>query len=173
MITIEQLKAIMPHSVSLKRNNFIEPINEAMREFNINTRLRICAFLAQIAHESASLNYVEEIASGSAYEGRKDLGNIHEGDGVRFKGRGLIQITGRANYLEVSKAFGMDFISNPELLESYEYAVKSAAWFWARHGLNELADIPDFLKITKVINGGKNGLASRESFYNKALEIIK
>lgn len=173
MIAIDQLKSIMPNSVSLKRTGFIDPINEAMREFNINTRFRMAAFIAQIAHESASLNYVKEIASGNEYEGRHDLGNTCIGDGIRFKGRGLIQITGRANYKEISKALGMDFISKPEMLEQPEYATRASAWWWEKHGLNELADKQLFETITRRVNGGLNGYPSRLAFYNKALEVIK
>ena len=95
-------------------------------------------FIAQIGHESGQLKYSEEIASGKAYEGRKDLGNTQQGDGVKFKGRGLIQITGRFNYIQLSKDLGEDFIKNPELLSTPKYAVQSACWFWNKNKLNDL-----------------------------------
>lgn len=173
MITAEQIKLIMPNASKDRINLFLEPLNNTMREFEINTRFRVCAFLAQLAHESGSLNYVKELASGTAYEGRKDLGNIQKGDGVKFKGRGLIQVTGRANYEAVSKAFAMDFITKPELLQEPQYAARTAGWFWKTHGLNELSDQMDIRKITRIINGGLNGIDERLIFWNRALTVIK
>lgn len=165
------LKLIMPNARK-KIPLFLPLLNHCFEEFDISTPLRQAAFLAQIAHESGQLNYLEELASGAAYEGRKDLGNIQKGDGVRFKGRGLIQVTGRANYEACSKALGEDFIDDPELLALPLNAVRSAGWFWKTHGLNELADIPDFLKITKRINGGVNGYPQRLSYYVLAKQIL-
>lgn len=173
MITSEQIKLIMPYATKDRIALFLNPLNNTMREFEINTRLRVCAFLAQVAHESGSLNYVKELASGTAYEGRKDLGNIQKGDGVKFKGRGLIQVTGRTNYEAVSKAFGMDCISKPELLQEPEYATRTAGWFWKTHNLNELADLGDLTTITRRINGGLNGWTERHEFYLRALTAIK
>ena len=167
-ISLEQLKQILPFA-GKRADVFISPLNLAMDEFEITTPLRIAAFIAQIGHESGSLRYVREIASGAAYEGRKDLGNTQFGDGIRYKGRGLLQITGRANYFTVSKALGVDFIANPELLETVENATRSAAWWWNNRKLNELADRKLFDKITKVINGGTNGQEERRAIYAKAL----
>ena len=147
---------------------FVAPLNAAMHEFHINSPLRQAAFIAQIAHESGELRYVEEIASGIAYEHRKDLGNTQPGDGMKFKGRGLIQITGRNNYAECGKALGVDLITNPELLETNNLACRSAAWFWASHGLNDLADKGDFERITKRINGGLNGYQERLVYHARA-----
>lgn len=141
-LTNDQLKKIYPNSSQANRDKYLPYLNKYMGEYEINSSVRVAAFLAQIGHESAQLRYVEEIASGAAYEGRKDLGNTQKGDGVKYKGRGLIQITGRANYQEISKAFGIDFISNPELLSTPEYAVKSACWWWYNKKLNTLADKP-------------------------------
>ncbi|WP_212590530.1 glycoside hydrolase family 19 protein [Williamwhitmania taraxaci] len=145
-----------------------------MANFEISTPLRIRHFIAQLAHESGSFQYVREIASGNAYEGRKDLGNVNAGDGVKFKGRGLIQITGRANYEKCSLALFGDrrLLDNPELLELPDNAVKSAAWFWQSHGLNALADKDDIRAITKRINGGYNGLVDRMAFYDIAKTSI-
>jgi putative chitinase len=171
MITKDQLIKIVPYGKS-KVDLYLEPLNKAMAEFQINNKLRIAAFIAQIAHESGSFRYVEEIASGAAYEGRKDLGNVKPGDGVRFKGRGLIQITGRANYEKCGKELGLDLINNPELLELPVNSVRSAAWFWKTNGLNEIADTGDNRRITKKINGGYNGLSEREAFYKKALLVL-
>lgn len=149
------LKKAIPAATWANIDKFLSPLNQAMEDHNINTPMRIAHFLAQIAWESASLKYVEEIASGAAYEGRKDLGNTEPGDGVRFKGRGLIQITGRANYKKYGDSLGLDFTHDWKwrLMAEPFYAADSAAWFWETHGLNELADKDEFTKITKIING--------------------
>ena len=149
------LKKAMPAATWANIDKFLSPLNQAMEDHNINTPMRIAHFLAQIAWESGSLKYVEEIASGAAYEGRKDLGNTEPGDGVRFKGRGLIQITGRANYKKYGDSLGLDFTHDWKwrLVAEPFYAADSAAWFWETHGLNELADKDEFTKITKIING--------------------
>lgn len=97
------------------------------------------------------------------YENNVSLGNTQPGDGSRFRGRGLIQLTGRKNYQACSTALGVDFVSNPDLLAQPYYASLSAAWFWASHGLNEVADTGDFEKTTRVINGGLNGQDDRLS----------
>lgn len=151
---------------------FVNWLNEYLPKFEINTPLRLAAFLAQIGHESGRMRYVEEIASGRAYEGRKSLGNTQKGDGARFKGRGLIQITGRANYTELSNDVGVDFVSQPMLLSLPEYAVMSACWFWQKRGLNELADEGRYRDITKAINGGYNGLEDREKLYERAKRMF-
>src|SRR5258707_58804 len=120
-----------------RATDFLTPLRDAMREFSIDASPeREAAFLAQIAHESGELRYVHEIASGEAYEGRHDLGNTEAGDGVRFKGRGLIQVTGRANYAACGLALDLPLLFHPELLESPDNACRSAAWFWDKHGLN-------------------------------------
>jgi len=152
------------------------PLSVACQVYNITTPMRVAAFLAQVGHESGRLYYVRELwgptAAQARYEGRLDLGNTESGDGSRFRGRGLIQITGRANYACCSKALGIDFTESPELLEEPGAAAVSAAWFWASHGLNQLADAGDFRRITKKINGGYNGLEERIALYDKALEVL-
>lgn len=167
MITSDQLKAIMPLSKNI--DVFLEPLQRTLEKYQINTPKRIACFLAQIAHESGSLRYVKELASGEAYEGRKDLGNIYVGDGVKFKGRGLIQITGRANYEALGKYLGVDLIAKPELLEQPLYAALSAGWFWDKRKLNALADIMNFEKITRLINGGLNGYEDRLKYLNASM----
>lgn len=143
-----------------------------MMEFEIDNPERQAAFLAQIAHESGSLRYVRELASGEAYEGRADLGNTEPGDGQRYRGRGLIQITGRSNYQACGDALGVDLVGNPELLEGPDLACRSAAWFWKAKGLNELADNGDFKLITKRINGGYNGYEDRVAFHERAQQVL-
>lgn len=151
---------------------YVHWLNVYCAKYDIDTPLRLSAFLAQICHESGRFRYVEELASGKDYEGRKDLGNVIKGDGIRFKGRGLIQITGRANYTELSKDLGIDFVSEPVLLKEPEYAVMSACWFWNKRGLNKLADEERFRDITKKINGGYNGLEDREKLYVKCKRML-
>ena len=170
-MTLDELKVIMPF-VGKRGIIFLEPLNSTMAAYNIGTPLRQAAFLAQLAHESGSLRYVKELASGEAYEGRLDLGNTEEGDGVKYKGRGLIQITGRSNYQACGSALGLDLLNHPELLEQPLQACLSAGWFWQSHGLNELADNKEFKKITKRINGGYNGYEDRLKYYNIALKVL-
>lgn len=174
MISLDQLQKIIPYA-GQKAGVFLFPINEAMDLFEINTPIRQAAFLAQIAHESGSFRYVKEIATGAAYEGRKDLGNVQPGDGVRYKGRGLIQITGRANYRACSIAMYGDpdiLLGHPEMIETVVGAAHSAAWWWSAHGLNEFADAGRFERITRVINGGLNGYAERTAFYERAKLVL-
>lgn len=156
MITRETLQQCVPQATAFNIDKFLKPINDTLLHFEINTPLRIAAFLAQLAHESGSFRYVKEIATGHTYESRKDLGNVQPGDGVKFKGRGLIQITGRANYEAVGKALQYDFINKPEHLELPGPAAMSAGWYWSSRSLNQLADLgteDSFLKISKRING--------------------
>jgi putative chitinase len=171
MITVDQLKKILPLS-GRRAATFCQPLNDAMREFDINTPERQASFIAQVGHESGQFVYVREIASGAAYEGRKDLGNTHPGDGVRYKGRGLLQITGRDNYIACGHALGLDLLANPELLETPVNAARSAAWFWRTHGLNELADAGDQIAVTRRVNGGKNGLAERLAYFDVAAKVL-
>lgn len=171
MITVDQLRSIMPFGRS-RIDPYASPLNDAMDIYNINTPQRQAAFIAQIAHESAEFRYVEEIASGEAYEGRSDLGNVMSGDGKRFKGRGLIQITGRANYANCGAALNLDLLAEPELLKTPENATKSAAWFWMTHGCNELADADNFRKITLRINGGLNGYDNRLEYWRRAKDVL-
>lgn len=171
-ITDQILRDIMPNLPAEKRQLYLPHLNDAMREFEIATYLRASAFLAQLAHESAELRYFQEIASGKAYEGRKDLGNTQPGDGMKYKGHGPIQITGRANHAACGKALGLDLINNPTLITLPENAFRSAGWFWDTRNLNALADDRLFKAITKKINGGFNGLADRQKYYDRALRII-
>lgn len=151
---------------------FLSPLNAAMAEFGIDTPLRQAAFLAQVGHESGQLRYVRELASGTAYEGRGDLGNVVAGDGMRFKGRGLLQVTGRANYAACGVALQLDLLARPELLEQTAAACRSAGWFWQSRGLNRLADAGDQERLTRRINGGVNGLAERLALYRVALQVL-
>lgn len=153
-------------------------LEAAMLKGKINTRLREANFLAQIGHETMSLVYVKELGGPSyfsRYDNRTDLGNTQPGDGAKFPGRGLIQVTGRANYLACSLAlFGDDrLLRQPELLELPQYAAESAVWFWTKNKLNELADKDMFTATSKVVNGGTNGLEDRKERYRLALGVLK
>ena len=174
MVSENELLVIMPFAGS-RASVFHDPLNDAMREFEITTPAREAAFLAQIAHESGELRYTEEIASGAAYEGRQDLGNVRPGDGRRFKGRGLLQITGRTNYRQVSQALYGDpeaLIEGPEQLARPVPACRSAGWYWSDRKLNALADAGDFRAITRRVNGGFNGLADRLKYWDRARAVL-
>jgi predicted chitinase len=171
-LTAAQLSQIYTTAPLSRINKYLEPLQEAMQEFEINTPLREAAFLAQLGHESGELRYMEEIASGAAYEGRKDLGNTELGDGKRFKGRGPIQITGRANYKKYGEMLGLDLIADPEMAADPNVTFRLAGAFWKDKKLNPLADKQEFKAITKRINGGYNGLVDREKYYARAKKAL-
>ena len=162
---------------------FVDPLNWAMEEFSINNRERQAAFIAQLAHESGQFLYMEEIATGDAYNGRKDLGNLepeaiaiaaanHTTAGRWWKGHGPIQITGYYNHKQCGEALLIDLLNSPKRITLPEQGCRSAAWFWNVHGLNKLADENRFREITKAINGGTNGAKERLAFYIKAREVL-
>lgn len=181
-ITVPQLLQILPNA-GQKAGVFVPPLNAAMGKYAVVTRLRIAAFIAQIGHESGQLRYVRELGS-DAYLSKYDTGELakalgntpeSDGDGQKYRGRGLIQITGRANYRDCSEALFGDsrLLMTPELLEHPVYAAMSAAWFWNRAGLNTLADQGNLEKITRKINGGLNGWEDRQKLYARALEVLQ
>lgn len=161
---IDRAKEWLPH------------IEEAMQEFQINTPQRKAMFLSQIGHESGGLHWVVELwgptDAQKRYEGRHDLGNTQIGDGFRFRGRGLIQTTGRANYKDTGDALGVDLIAQPELLGQAALAARSAGWYWSSRGLNAIADSGNFVLVTRRINGGINGLTERQALYDAAQEVF-
>jgi putative chitinase len=181
MIVTQQLQNIMPNARS-QAGVFISALNTAMSHRNINTPKRIAAFLAQVGHESGQLQYVRELGSPQ-YLSKYDtgtlairLGNTPEpdGDGQKYRGRGLIQITGRNNYRQCSLGlFGDErLLALPEMLEQPQWAAESAAWFWEQNGLNELADRDQFNSITRRINGGLNGLQDRLELWARARAVL-
>jgi predicted chitinase len=172
MVTDDELRQIMPNCPAAKRADYLPFIQQAMAEFEITSYLREAAFLAQLAHESAELRYMEEIASGAAYEGRQDLGNTRPGDGKRYKGRGPIQLTGRANYTKYGGLLGLDLVNDPLVAATKEVGFRIAGQFWKLNGLNELADQQKFKSITKRINGGYNGLDDRIKYYERAKKVL-
>jgi len=171
-ITMEQLARIMPRCPRKHLQRYLPHLNAAMDEFEINSPVRIAAFLAQLAHESGELRFWRELASGEAYEGRVDLGNTQPGDGPRYKGRGPIQLTGRTNYHAAGYALRIDLEKHPERACWPEVGFRIAGWYWRRHGCNELADRGDFTGITRVINGGLSHLECRRKYYRIALEVL-
>lgn len=173
-ITSDILKKISaknpPSSITDPLASFL---TKYLEKYEVNTVLRISHFLAQAAHESDGFKTMREYASGAAYEGRKDLGNIKAGDGVLFKGRGIFEITGRTNYKIYGDLIGVDLISNPKLAETPELSVLIALEYWKAKKLNILADRDDLVGITKKINGGTNGLSDREINLKRAKAIIQ
>ena len=138
----------------------------------MDSALRLAHFVAQLVHESGGFRYMEEIASGQAYEGRKDLGNVVPGDGKRYKGRGPLQLTGRANYRSFGRAIGIDLENHPEIAAIPSIGLHIALEYWKQRSLNELADQDDVLAITKKINGGTNGLSDRKAHLAKAKGLL-
>jgi putative chitinase len=184
MITKDQVVAIIPGVAHL--DEYFGPLITGMYQYKIDSPARMGAYLSQIGHESNKFKALKEYASGAEYEGRASLGNTEPGDGIKFKGRGAIQITGRNNYKAVSRALYGDLrlLEHPELLEAPEAAFLASAWWWEDHGLNIYADKPEswvhpgkhqyskFQWITIMVNGGLNGFDERLRFYNNARHVL-
>ena len=175
------LKEVVPLQSARQRqivNILSELLPELLVEFQITTDLRIAHFIAQLAHESDGFSTLEEYASGRAYEGRRDLGNVGKGDGVRFKGRGPIQLTGRENYRkfnEFMKARYLDvpdFIKEPEQVGALPWGLYAAFFFWETRKLNAIADRDDLEAVTRKINGGLNGLKQRALYLSRVKQAL-
>lgn len=166
------LRRVVPTLTVPEAKRLARDLGQAMVDHDITTSRRAAAFVAQVAHESGGFRYRTELwgptPAQRGYEGRRDLGNVSAGDGSRFRGRGYIQITGRANYTAAAKGMKLDAVDHPELLATHKYAARSAAWWWKSHGCNELADRGDFVALTRRINGGTNGLADRQRYHRRA-----
>ena len=175
MITEQTLRRMMP-AAGVRLDAHLPYIVPAMIKGDIKTPDRIAAFLAHLAHESGEYRYMQELADGWAYEGRADLGNVQPGDGPRFKGHGPIQITGRDNHRACGQALGLDLESDPTLLTRPEYGTAAAVWFWTQGNgkidLNLLADRGWFKTITRVINGGYNGLSERRQYWDRNRALL-
>jgi putative chitinase len=143
-------------------------LQDTLEKFEITTRLRIAHFLAQTCHESAGFRTTEEFASGAAYEGRADLGNVKPGDGPRYKGRGLLQLTGRANYKRYGELLGIDLEGNPESAADPQLSLLIACEYWKLREINDRCDRDDIEAITRRVNGGLNGLEDRKNYLRKA-----
>ena len=200
-ITQQQLLQILPNA-GAQAGVFVPVLNTAMNAYQIVGTQRVAAFLAQVGHESGQLQHVvENLNYGAqalvatwpsrftqalaaqvarqpqqianiAYASRMGNGDASSGDGWNYRGRGLIQITGRSNYQACGDALGVDLIGNPDLLGQPQYAAMSAAWYWATNGLNTLADAGSFDAITQRINGGQNGAADRQELYATAQQVL-
>jgi len=179
-ITNDQLRQVMPNLTPAKCQLYLPALTAAMQAHTIDTPLRTAAFVAQLAHESGEFRWMEEIWGPTPaqlrYEPPSDLaaklGNTQPGDGKRFKGRGPIQITGRFNYAKFGAQLGLDLIADPAQAAAPEVAFATAGLFWQSNGLNELADARQFVAITRCINGGTNGLAERQRYYERAKAVL-
>lgn len=176
MVTLAQLLAIYPYAKS-RAARYIAWLNATMREFDITTIPRQASFLAQVGHESGQLLYVAELASGAAYDTgalAAKLGNTPEadGDGQRWKGHGLIQVTGMTNHKACAAYFGIPLDAVAAWLTAPEGACRSAGWFWKTKGLNQLADAGDQVAVTRRVNGGTNGLAERLALFKTARDVL-
>lgn len=177
-ITREQLYKIIGDYNRVDR--YLHYINKYLDVFEINTPLRASHFIAQCCHETAGFKFMKEqgkISYFSKYDKgslAKMLGNTKKGDGWKYRGRGFLMLTGRANYQSYQNSGYCkgDIMSNPELLEGQNGSVKSAMWWWFTHGLNELADKDDIVKITKKINGGLNGIDDRKNWFEICKKVL-
>lgn len=178
-LSIQQLQQILPNA-GPKAGVFAPVLNAAMGRFGIVTPARQAAFIAQVGHESGQLRYVRELGSDK-YLAKYDTGTLAarlgntpaaDGDGQKYRGRGLIQITGLDNYLRCGEALGLDLVNHPELLEQPQHAAASAAWYWQQKGLNTLADRGAFETITRRINGGLNGQDDRLELWERARKVL-
>ncbi len=172
-MNIIQLMEIFPALTINEAEKVHPPLRQAMTEGKINTPLRIAAFIAQTGHETAHFKTFVEYATGRQYENRKDLGNVIPGDGKRYKGRGAIMLTGRDNYRAAGQALGIDLEHCPERAANLDICFRVAVWFWNSRNLNKCADESDFDTITRRINGGYNGKASRDALYRKARQVLR
>ncbi len=189
-VTPEHLAAIAGRTTALMPA-LADWMNTLCPSYEIDTAREYGHFLAQACHETDHFKTLREYASGSAYEGRADLGNTQAGDGIRFRGRGIFQTTGRANYLQLGIKKGRRdlFINTPELLEQPEYAVWSACEFWKTRGLNDVAnhadtdvlkkkyrgniiDVSPVEYISLTINGGYHGMEERKKYYALAQQVL-
>jgi putative chitinase len=170
------LQALGPNG----RRSIIDPVADAavdvLPQYGITTPLRLAHFWAQMSHECAGFRTLHEYWGPTdaqrRYEGRKDLGNTQPGDGYRFRGRGIIQLTGRANYVTFGKRIGLDLVNNPDVAADPKTALRVACEYWRSRSLNALADKNDIVAITRKINGGLNGLADRRANYVIAWRVF-
>jgi len=171
MIDFTQLQAICKSAPEARLILFVEPLNTAIEQFAIK---RVPEFIAQVAHESGAFQWLREIWGPTpvqaTYEGRADLGNTQPGDGFKFRGRGLIQVTGRANYAACALALDLPLLDQPELLERPMVAARSAGWFWQTHKLDA---VDDFKRMTWIINNGLTGMEDRYAYLGRARQTLE
>lgn len=180
-LELAQLNQIFPAGAKAGRNaKFIDALNTTFTKFDISTVNRIAGFLSQVGVESEEFLYVKELGN-NAYLSKYDtgtlakkLGNTPEadGDGQKYRGRGLIQVTGHDNYRDCGKALGLDLLNHPELLEQPLYAVESAGWYWNSRNINAACDADNIRLISRLVNGGTNGLDRRTAYYTLAKKVL-
>jgi len=178
-VDAQTMREIAPHfsgALAEQQNAIVTAVGavlaDTLARYGIDNRLRIAHFLAQTCHESAGFRTTEEFASGQAYEGRADLGNDQPGDGPRYKGRGLLQLTGRANYRSLGKTLGLPLEAQPELAAQPVLSLTIACEFWKSRAINPLCDADDVVAVTRKVNGGTNGLEDRRALTAKAKAAI-
>lgn len=180
-VTADQILQIIGSTQLRDRVIAMTPgVNATFEQFEINTPLRMAHFFGQVLHESGGFRYLREIWGPTDAQRRyeppsslaRTLGNTQPGDGARYMGRGVIQLTGRSNYAQFSRAMGVDFVANPDLVASPQYAVTAAGWFWQTRNINQHADRDDLIAVTRVVNGGRNGLADRQKYLNRAKQVL-
>jgi putative chitinase len=198
MITREHLESFFEDTKAEVIDSYVEPLNKVCEKFDISTSNRAAMFLAQVGHESGGLKIVRENLNYKAegltrvfpkyfrdvdpneyahnpekianrvYANRMGNGDEESGDGYKFRGRGLIQLTGHDNYLHFARDMGISIDEAVEYLETPEGAAMSAGWFWNKNNLNHCADNDDIVSATKKINGGTIGLQERTALYEEA-----
>ncbi|MGW5142325.1 glycoside hydrolase family 19 protein [Nocardia beijingensis] len=179
-LTLEQLERIFPGTSRAKLREYLPYLNQAMRDYGIDSPKREAAFLAQLAVETDDLKTLEEYGNNGYFNRNygpqsgvgRSLGNTEPGDGARFHGRGALQLTGRDNYRKASEALGVDFVGDRELAADPKYAFATAGWFWDAQNLNDQADESDIGAIGRSINGGTNGAAERREYYDRARKVL-
>lgn len=175
-LTAERFAELFPRIRPGLQERYYSATVAACSRFKITSPPRLAAFLAQVGHESGGLLFLSELwgptPAQERYEDRSDLGNVLPGDGYRYRGRGPLQVTGRANYARVGAALGLPLEAQPELMDKIEHGMMAAAYFWALHNLNALADVGEFDRITRTINGGLNGLPDRMRRWERARRIL-
>lgn len=191
VLTVAQLRTVCPRLTEQRAATFLPFLQQAMRQYGIDrSLLRTAAFLAQTGHESLDFTRLVEMPhlkpvkscklcrtkcpheAGEQYEGRLTLGNVRRGDGILFKGRGVLQLTGRYRYDQATRALGVDFVGHPDLAFAPQHTFRIAGWYWEMHGLNTLADAGDFDSITRLVNGGYNGKADRDARFANAIRAL-
>lgn len=173
-VTRERLLRLAPSANATIIAGIAERFDELADDHDITTSRRICHFLAQAAHETDGFRTLEEYGGPAyfiRYEGRRDLGNTQPGDGVRYHGRGIVQLTGRANYRRLSQVIGIDLEAEPERAKEPETSLRVAFAYWTERAINPAADADDVERVTRLINGGRNGLAGRLRYLEKAKGI--
>jgi len=173
-VTRERLLRLAPSANAMIIAGIAERFDELADDHDITTPRRICHFLAQAAHETDGFRTLEEYggpAYFNRYEGRRDLGNTQAGDGIRYHGRGIFQLTGRANYHRFGQILGIDLEGKPERAKEPETSLRVAFAYWTERAINPAADAGDVECVTKLINGGRNGLAERSRYLETAKGI--